>query len=61
MHIHKPEWVAHEGQPIFSVDVHPDGTRFATAGQDNLVKVWALGPVIDQARRHVLIRPTGLS
>ena len=50
MHIHKPEWVAHEGQPIFSVDVHPDGTRFATAGQDNLVKVWALGPVIDQAR-----------
>jgi len=22
-------------KPIFSIDVHPDGTRFATAGQGN--------------------------
>tara|TARA_B100000524_G_C23544483_1_gene332487 strand:- start:70 stop:180 length:111 start_codon:yes stop_codon:yes gene_type:complete len=33
MFIEKPAWVSHDGQPIFSVHVHPDGSRFATAGQ----------------------------
>lgn len=23
------------GKPIFSVDIHPDGTKFATGGQGN--------------------------
>ena len=45
----KPGWVSHDGQPIFSVDVHPDGTRFATAGQDGTIKIWALAPVLDKA------------
>ncbi|KAL7548910.1 hypothetical protein ACHAWF_012178 [Thalassiosira exigua] len=26
--------------PLYSVDVHPDGTRFATAGGDGVVRVW---------------------
>ena len=36
MLIDKPEWISHgDGvAPIFSVDVHPDGQRLATAGGD---------------------------
>jgi len=49
VHVDKPSWVTHDGQPIFSIDVHPDGTRFATAGQDHHVKLWALKPVVDAA------------
>ena len=49
VHMAKPAWVSHDGQPIFSVDVHPDGTRFATAGQDHAIKIWALAPVLDEA------------
>lgn len=39
------------GNPIFSIDIHPDGTRFATGGQGNdagLVIIWNLLPVIDE-------------
>ena len=32
---------------MFSVDVHPTGTRFATAGSDHKVKVWNLLPLLD--------------
>lgn len=46
MLVQKPEWVAHSG-PIFSIDVHPGGTRFATAGADHKVKVWSLLPLLD--------------
>lgn len=28
--------------PMYSTDVHPDGTRFATAGGDGTVKVWSM-------------------
>lgn len=47
VHVDKPSWVSHGGQPIFSIDVHPDGSRFATAGQDHQVKLWALKPVVN--------------
>jgi len=33
--------------PLYSVDVHPDGTRFATAAGDGTVKVWSLGCLFD--------------
>jgi protein HIRA/HIR1 len=50
VHIYKPEFVKHDGgSPIFSVDCHPDGTRLATAGGDQKVKVWNLSSIKDRA------------
>ena len=48
MKLLKPKWVGHEGKPIFSVDIHPDGSRFATGGQGSdsgRVVVWSMSPV----------------
>ncbi|KAI7832276.1 WD40-repeat-containing domain protein [Gamsiella multidivaricata] len=65
MHIIKPEWVCHLDEkakkaPIYSLHVHPDGTRLATGAQDAKVKIWNLAPIIDaeedqdpDARRHL--------
>lgn len=39
------------GNPIFTIDIHPDGTRFATGGLGNdagLVIIWNLMSVIDE-------------
>ncbi|KZS18833.1 putative HIRA protein [Daphnia magna] len=33
MKLLKPAWVTHDGKPIFSIDIHPDGSKFATGGQ----------------------------
>ena len=50
VHIYKPEFVQHDGgSPIFSVDCHPDGTRMATAGGDQKVKVWNLASIKDRS------------
>lgn len=38
-------------KPIFSIDIHPDGTKFATGGQGNdsgRVVIWNLAPVISE-------------
>ena len=48
----KPTWVSHDEQPIFSVDVHPDAFRFATAGNDHRIKLWSLRPCIDEAAEN---------
>ena len=53
MLIEKPTWVKHETDDkhpssIYSIDVHPDGTRFATGGGDNHARIWAVAPVQDQ-------------
>ena len=54
MIVDKPAWVAHRDEeqkahPVYSVDVHPDGSRFATAGGDSKVRVWNLAPVVSAA------------
>lgn len=51
MKLLKPNWVSHDGNPIFSVDLHPDGSRFATGGQGDggssgKVVVWNTSPVL---------------
>ena len=38
MRLLKPSWVEHGGQRVFSLDIHPDGRRFVTAGGDQLVR-----------------------
>lgn len=48
MKLLKPTWVSHDGNPIFSVAIHPDGTRFATGGQgkdSGIVVVWNMAPM----------------
>ena len=48
MKLLKPNWVSHDGSPIFSVDVHPDGSRFATGGQGSdsgVVIIWNMAPI----------------
>ncbi len=51
MQLLKPPWVAAEGNPIFSVDIHPDGSRFATGGQGSdqavgRICLWNLAPIL---------------
>uniref|UniRef100_A0A1X7TL21 Protein HIRA n=1 Tax=Amphimedon queenslandica TaxID=400682 RepID=A0A1X7TL21_AMPQE len=53
MKIFKPNWVKHDkGQPIFSIDIHPDGTRFATGGQaddgSGKIIIWNMAPVREE-------------
>ncbi|KIY64054.1 WD40 repeat-like protein [Cylindrobasidium torrendii FP15055 ss-10] len=60
----KPAWVAHNepgrdttesGEPmqpkrlsIFSVHVHPDGSRIATGGLDAKIRVWSTKPILNE-------------
>ncbi|KAG0265506.1 HIR complex subunit [Actinomortierella ambigua] len=65
MQIIKPDWVCHlqeksKKAPIYSLHVHPDGTRLATGAQDAKVKIWSLAPILDadkeqdpDAKRHL--------
>lgn len=51
MIILKPAWISHNGMPIFSIDIHPDGTRLATGGQgpdSGLVMLWNTAAVLDE-------------
>ena len=57
MRLLKPTWVSHDEQPIFSVDAHPDGSRFATAGNDNRIKLWSLKPCVDEAAEKDASQP----
>uniref|UniRef100_A0A3Q1JMH6 Protein HIRA n=1 Tax=Anabas testudineus TaxID=64144 RepID=A0A3Q1JMH6_ANATE len=41
--------LCYTGKPIFSVDIHPDGTKFATGGQgedSGKVMIWNMAPVL---------------
>ncbi|XP_050526168.1 protein HIRA homolog [Daktulosphaira vitifoliae] len=47
----KPSWITHNGMPIFSIDIHPDGTRLATGGQGSdsgLVILWNTAAILDE-------------
>ncbi|KAM9981637.1 hypothetical protein ACTFIY_003934 [Dictyostelium cf. discoideum] len=45
MKILKPQWVSHGGLSIYSIDIHPDGTRVATGGGDAKIKIWSMAPI----------------
>lgn len=60
MKFFKPAWVGHDGNPIFSIDIHPDGSRFATGGQGpekcGRVIIWNMAPIIstkDEEKKDV--------
>ncbi|XP_029648641.1 protein HIRA [Octopus sinensis] len=51
MRLLKPSWVTLDDKPIFSIDIHPDGSRFATGGQGDdcgKVVIWNMAPVRDE-------------
>jgi protein HIRA/HIR1 len=45
----KPRWVSHGGTPIFSLDIDASGSKFATCGSDNKVRIWNAAPLRDEA------------
>lgn len=47
MWVAQPEWVSHEGSPVFSIDIHPDGSRVVTGGADGAIRVWNMAPLRD--------------
>ncbi|KAJ3054480.1 HIR complex subunit [Rhizophlyctis rosea] len=52
MIISKLDWVQHltdkgKRTPIYSVHVHPDGSKFATGGQDAKIRLWSMAPIDD--------------
>ncbi|KAJ1658482.1 HIR complex subunit [Dispira simplex] len=51
MIVTKPGWVQHEDDKgkkttLFSLSLHPDGSRLATGGLDNKVKIWNVAPML---------------
>lgn len=51
MKLLKPDWINHNGNPIFSIDIHPDGSRVATGGQGESfgqVVIWNMAPIRDE-------------
>lgn len=60
MRFTKPAWVIHREQgtkseqnpkplSIFSVHVHPDGSRIATGGLDAKVRIWSTKPILNES------------
>ncbi|KAK7204493.1 protein HIR1 [Myxozyma melibiosi] len=54
MYYLKPAWLTHhEGQKrfeVYSVDVHPDGTRIASGGLDAKVRIWSTAAIFSCAK-----------
>ena len=65
MRIVKAEWVSHHGEgsgrgAIYSVDIHPDGSRFATGGSDARVRIWTTQPVLHDGAVSAVGRASGM-
>ncbi|WFD49721.1 HIR complex subunit [Malassezia furfur] len=49
-----PDWVVHRADnqtkrsTIYSLAVHPNGTRLATGGLDTKIRVWATAPILEE-------------
>ncbi|KAJ1932628.1 HIR complex subunit, partial [Linderina macrospora] len=59
MRITKPEWLRHDADKkkltaIFSLDFHPSGTRLATGGMDNKVRLWSTTALTHQTEPRLL-------
>ncbi|XP_014250807.1 protein HIRA [Cimex lectularius] len=51
MKVFKPHWIGHEGKPIYSIDIHPDGSRVATGGQginSGRIVIWNMAPILSE-------------
>lgn len=59
VHFTKPAWVIHKDPSksdqnakrlsIFSVHVHPDGSRIATGGLDSKIRIWSTKPILNRS------------
>lgn len=59
MRFTKPAWVIHNDTgkneigskrlSIFTIDVHPDGSRIATGGIDSKIRIWSTKPILNEA------------
>ncbi|KAK2465593.1 hypothetical protein APHAL10511_002485 [Amanita phalloides] len=59
VHFTKPAWVIHKDPSksdhnakrlsIFSVHVHPDGSRIATGGLDSKIRIWSTKPILSRS------------
>lgn len=62
-----PDWVVHRGDErskrstIYSLSVHPDGSRLATGGLDTKIRVWATAPVLEERAAEDAAEPRLLS
>ncbi|GAA6039502.1 hypothetical protein JCM8097_009584 [Rhodosporidiobolus ruineniae] len=60
MHVIKPSWVVHpdDSRPskpdltLYSLDVHPDGSRLATGGLDSIIRIWSTAPILSPDAEH---------
>lgn len=63
MILDKPLNVGHFGEErkacaIYSVHVHPDGSRFATGGSDHRVRIWSMEPFRSPAAAVAVAAPS---
>ncbi|KAJ6596673.1 WD40-repeat-containing domain protein [Mycena sp. CBHHK59/15] len=71
MRFTKPAWVVHKDSSaksdaskhlcIFSVHVHPDGSRIATGGLDAKIRIWSTKPILNPASEASNKPPKALS